>query len=49
MLNGHSTERRLAKRMNPRNTIELESSHASLASQPSAIVDLIDQAAASLT
>jgi pimeloyl-ACP methyl ester carboxylesterase len=42
------TERRLAKRMNPRNTIELQSSHASLASQPSAITDLIDQAAASL-
>ena len=42
------TERRLAKRMNARSTIELDTSHASLASQPSAIVDLIDQAAVSL-
>jgi pimeloyl-ACP methyl ester carboxylesterase len=43
------TERRLAKRMNPRTTIELDASHASLASQPSAIADLIDQAATALT
>jgi pimeloyl-ACP methyl ester carboxylesterase len=43
------TERRLAERMNPRITIELDSSHASLASQPSAITDLIDEAAAALT
>ena len=43
------TERRMAERMNPRRTIELDASHASLASQPSAIVDLIDEAAASLT
>jgi pimeloyl-ACP methyl ester carboxylesterase len=43
------TERRMAERMNPRSTIELDASHASLASQPSAIVDLIDQAATALT
>jgi pimeloyl-ACP methyl ester carboxylesterase len=42
------TERRLAERMNPRSTIELDSSHASLASHPSAIADLIDQAATAL-
>ena len=41
------SERRMAERMSPRNTIELEASHASLASQPSAIVDLIDEAATS--
>ena len=39
------TERRMAERLNPRATIELDASHASLASQPSAIADLIDQAA----
>lgn len=38
-------ERRMAARMNPRKTIELAASHASLASQPGAIVDLIDAAA----
>ena len=43
------TERRMAERMNPRRTIELDASHASLASQPTAIVDLIDEAATSLT
>jgi hypothetical protein len=43
------TERRLAERMNPRSTIELDASHASLASQPTAIADLIDQAASALT
>ena len=43
------TERRMAERMNPRRTIELDASHASLASQPAAIVDLIDEAVASLT
>jgi len=43
------TERRMAERMNPRNTIELDASHASLASQPSAIVGLIDEAATSLS
>jgi len=40
------TERRLAERMNSPSTIQLDASHASLASQPSAIADLIDQAAA---
>ena len=43
------SERRMAGRMNPRSTIELDASHASLASQPSATADLIDQAAAALT
>jgi len=43
------TERRMAERMNPRSTIELDASHASLASQPDAIADLIDQAATALT
>jgi len=43
------TERRMAARMNPRSTVELAASHASLASQPGAIADLIDQAADSLT
>ena len=38
-------ERRMAERMGPRKTIELDASHASLASQPAAIVDLIDEAA----
>jgi len=42
------SERRMAERMNPQSKIELDASHASLASQPSAIVDLIDQAATSL-
>jgi pimeloyl-ACP methyl ester carboxylesterase len=42
------TERRMAERINPRSTVELDASHASLASQPGAIADLIDQAAASL-
>ncbi len=43
------TERRMAARMNPRRTVELDASHASLASQPNAIVDLIDYAAADLS
>jgi len=43
------SERRMAKRMNPQSTIELDASHASLASQPAAIADLIDQAVAALT
>jgi len=43
------SERRMAERMNPRSTIELDASHASLASQPSAIADLIDQAATALS
>ena len=42
------TERRMAERMHPRRTIELDASHASLASQPGAIVDLIDAAATSI-
>jgi pimeloyl-ACP methyl ester carboxylesterase len=43
------SERQMAERMKPRSTIELDASHASLASQPTAIADLIDQAATSLT
>lgn len=39
-------ERRMAARMNPRQIIELDASHASLASQPAAIADLIDAAVA---
>ena len=38
-------ERKMAERMGPRKTIELDASHASLASQPVAIVDLIEEAA----
>ncbi|MFE3194240.1 alpha/beta hydrolase [Nocardia sp. NPDC059240] len=41
-------ERRMAERMNPRRTVELAASHASLASQPAAIADLIDAAVADL-
>lgn len=41
-------ERRMAARMNPRKTIELDASHASLASQPEAIADFIDAAVADL-
>ncbi len=41
-------ERRMAQRMNPRRTIELAASHASLASQPTAVCDLIDDAASSV-
>ena len=37
-------ERRMAARMNARKVIELDASHASLASQPLPIVDLIDEA-----
>lgn len=40
---------RMAERMQPRETIELDASHASLASQPKAIADLIDKAGAALT
>ena len=43
------TERRMAERMDPRRTIELDASHASLASQPAVIVNLIDEAATSIT
>ncbi|MFE6920874.1 alpha/beta hydrolase [Nocardia sp. NPDC057663] len=38
-------ERRMASRMNPRKTIELAASHASLASQPGPVTDLIETAA----
>ncbi|MEO3976444.1 alpha/beta hydrolase [Streptomyces sp. CAU 1734] len=38
-------ERRMAKRMNPRAIIELDASHASLASQPGPVTDLIEKAA----
>ena len=38
-------ERRMAERMNPRKIIELDASHASLASQAAAVADLIDEAA----
>ncbi|SIM50625.1 Uncharacterised protein [Mycobacteroides abscessus subsp. abscessus] len=38
-------ERRMAQRIKPRKTIELDASHASLASQPVAIADLIAEAA----
>jgi pimeloyl-ACP methyl ester carboxylesterase len=37
-------ERRMAQRMGPRKTIELDASHASLASQPTAVSDLIEEA-----
>ncbi|SFM58642.1 hypothetical protein SAMN05421805_101805 [Saccharopolyspora antimicrobica] len=39
-------ERHMAQRMSPHRTVELDASHASLASQPVAVVDLIDEAAA---
>ena len=42
------SERQMAERMKAGTTIELDASHASLASQPAAIADLIDQAATSL-
>ncbi|HTU85595.1 MAG TPA: alpha/beta hydrolase [Solirubrobacteraceae bacterium] len=42
-------ERRMAQRMSPQRTIELAASHASLASQPVAVADLIDEAATSVT
>lgn len=41
-------ERRMAERMAPRNTVELAASHASLASQPGPVADLIDQAVSNL-
>jgi pimeloyl-ACP methyl ester carboxylesterase len=43
------TERRMAERMKPQRTIELDASHASLASQPAEIVNLIDEAVDSIT
>jgi pimeloyl-ACP methyl ester carboxylesterase len=42
-------ERRMARRMNPRKTIELDASHASLASQAPAVCDLIEEAAAGVS
>ncbi|MET9402330.1 alpha/beta hydrolase [Kitasatospora sp. NPDC002965] len=42
-------ERRMAARINPRKTIELDASHASLASQPGAVTDLIEAAANDVT
>ncbi|MEU8758711.1 alpha/beta hydrolase [Streptomyces sp. NPDC048659] len=42
-------ERRMAARMNPVKTIELDASHASLASQPGAVSDLIEAAARETT
>lgn len=41
-------ERRMAQRMNPRKIIELDAGHASLASQPTAVTDLITTAVAEL-
>lgn len=38
-------ERRMAQRMNPRRIIELDASHASLASRPVPVTDLIQEAA----
>jgi hypothetical protein len=43
------TERQMAERMKPQRTIELAASHASLASQPDAIVDLVEQALSSFS
>jgi hypothetical protein len=43
------SERQMAERMKPRSTIEPDASYASLASQPAATTELIDQAATSLT
>ncbi len=40
---------RTAERMGPRKTIDLDASHASLASQASPVVDLIDEAARDLS
>ncbi|WP_395366179.1 alpha/beta fold hydrolase [Streptomyces sp. YH02] len=37
-------ERRMAARMNPRKTVELDASHASLASRPVEVCDLIELA-----
>ncbi|MFJ9344395.1 alpha/beta hydrolase [Streptomyces sp. NPDC101733] len=42
------TERMMAERLNPRKTIELDASHASLASQPGPVTDLIEAAATDL-
>ncbi|UUW90735.1 alpha/beta hydrolase [Pimelobacter simplex] len=42
-------QRRMAARMEPRGTVELAASHASLASQPAAIADLVEEAVHSVT
>jgi len=42
-------QRRMATRINPRKIIEVAAGHASMASQPVAIADLIDDAAQDLT
>lgn len=42
-------ERHMAQRMNPRQIIELDASHASLASQPGPVAEFIDSAARELT
>lgn len=42
-------ERRMAQRMNPRKLIELDAGHASLASQPGPVTDLIEAAAREFT
>ncbi|MFD5697027.1 alpha/beta hydrolase [Streptomyces lasiicapitis] len=42
-------QRRMAQRMNPRATVELDTSHASLASQPTPVTDLITAAATDVT
>lgn len=42
-------ERRMSARMNPKKVVELDASHASLASQPGPVVDLIDEAATAIT
>lgn len=42
-------ERKMARRINPRKTIEMDASHASLASQPVAVADLISEAAEELS
>lgn len=41
-------QRRMSARMDPRGVVELDASHASLASQAKAVVDLVDEAAASV-
>ncbi|MEV7613268.1 alpha/beta hydrolase [Streptomyces sp. NPDC089799] len=41
-------ERRMAQRMDPRAIVELDASHASLASRPGQVVDLIEKAAGEL-
>jgi pimeloyl-ACP methyl ester carboxylesterase len=42
-------QRRMAQRMHPRKTIEIAASHALLASQATAVSDLIHEAALSVT